>query len=63
MHFTMPPIRDPADLAAVVGALAGAAVHGSIAPGEAAQPSQLIETWCGLSKPPISTGACGKRHP
>ena len=43
--FTMPPISGPADLAAAMASLAGAAAQGIITPGEAAQLSQVVETY------------------
>lgn len=41
----MPPITGAADLAAAMAALAGAAAQGTITPGEAAQLSQVVETY------------------
>jgi hypothetical protein len=43
--FTMPAIRDAADLARAMAALAGAAAAGMITPGEAAQLAQVVETY------------------
>lgn len=43
--FTMPAIRDAADLARAMAALAGAAASGAITPGEAAQLAQVVETY------------------
>ncbi len=43
--FTMPPIGGAADLAGAMAALAGAAAQGMITPGEAAQLSQVVETY------------------
>ncbi len=45
VSFTMPPIAGPADLAAAMAALADAAAQGVITPGEAAQLSQVVETY------------------
>ncbi len=43
--FTMPPVNGAADLAGAMAALAGAAAQGMITPGEAAQLSQVVETY------------------
>ena len=45
VSFTMPPITGAADLAAAMAALTGAAAQGIITPGEAAQLSQVVETY------------------
>ncbi len=45
VSFTMPPIAGAADLAGAMAALAGAAARGTITPGEAAQLSQVVETY------------------
>jgi hypothetical protein len=45
VNFTMPPIAGAADLAGAMAALAGAAAQGIITPGEAAQLSQVVETY------------------
>jgi len=45
VSFTMPPIAGPADLAGAMAALALAAAQGIITPGEAAQLSQVVETY------------------
>ena len=43
--FVMPPIGGAADIAGAMAALARAAAHGIITPGEAAQLSQVFETY------------------
>jgi hypothetical protein len=43
--FAMPAIGGAADLAGAMAALAGAAAQGIIAPGEAAQLAQVVETY------------------
>jgi hypothetical protein len=43
--FAMPPIAGAADLTQAMAALAGAAAAGTITPGEAAQLSQVVETY------------------
>ncbi len=45
VSFTMPPITGAADLAGAMAALALAAAQGMITPGEAAQLSQVFETY------------------
>jgi len=45
VRFAMPPITGAADLAGAMAALALAAAQGIITPGEAAQLSQVVETY------------------
>src|SRR5439155_1438449 len=45
VNFAMPPITGAADLAGAMAALAGAGAQGIITPGEAAQLSQVVETY------------------
>jgi hypothetical protein len=45
MEFSLPTLRSPADLAAAMAALAGAAAAGEIMLGEAAEFAKLLETY------------------
>ena len=45
MHFALPPIESPADLAAALGAVAAAVAEGALTPGEACDLSQVAATF------------------
>jgi hypothetical protein len=42
VHFALPPIASPADLAAALGAVAAAVAEGALTPGEACDLSQVV---------------------
>jgi hypothetical protein len=45
VHFALPPIESPADLAAALGAVAAAVAEGALTPGEARDLSQVAATF------------------
>jgi hypothetical protein len=45
VEFAMPPIRNAADLAGAMGAVAAAAAQGAVTPREAMQLGQVVEAY------------------
>jgi hypothetical protein len=60
VEFTMPPIRNAADLAGAMGAVADAAAEGAVTPREAMQLGHVIEAYRARSRRPSSSSACAR---